>query len=401
MATILLAWELGGGYGHLDNMFSIGDQIEAAGHSINYVVRDLPRAELRDTSNKSKIFQAPFFQPKSSQKTSAINYSDILLRCGYNNPSDLAGLTKGWIQLIQLIKPELILVDHAPTAILAAKILNIPVCNAATGFVFPPDISPLPCIQTQNDTSPKKLEEKDRQALQTINSVINKFSGDKLQNIAQLFDIKHNFLCTFSELDHYGARKGADYCGSIYSTLGQSFPAWEQDSRKKKIFLYLSATHPLFKSIVEQLRDSPYQVLLHPRDLKWKHNEQTIDKSLFISPRPINMNHVTQHADLIICHGGHATSSATLLSGIPLLIIPQQIEQQMFSVRLASQNLATLFNASSENINWINIIAQKLNDESLQKNVKRFSDKYKSYRVSQSSQHIVEGIEKILKNKID
>ncbi len=399
MATILFAWELGSGYGHLDKMFSIGSLIEAAGHSVNYVVRDLPRAEIRDTSKKSKIYQAPFFQPKNSQKTSAINYSDILLRCGYNNPSNLTGLTRGWIQLIQLIKPELILVDHAPGAILAAKILNIPVCNAATGFVFPPAINPLPGFQPQDTLGQQQLVEKDRQALQTINSVINKFSGDQLQDITQLFDIEHNFLCTFSELDHYGTRRGADYCGSIYSTYGQSFPDWQQDTGKKKIFLYLSATHPYFKSMVEQLRNSPYQVLLHPRDLKWKHYEQTIDQSLFISPNPVNMDNVTQHADLIICHGGHATSSAALLNGIPLLIIPQQIEQQLFATRLASQNLAVHLDANSKNINWIKVIEKKLNDEDLQRNVKKFSDKYKNYDVSQSCQHIVKGIEKILVKK--
>ncbi len=399
MANILIAWELGGGYGHLDSMFSIGNQLTVSGHSVHYAVRDLPRAELRAGSTHLKVFQSPYYLAQSSQQASAINYSGILLRCGYNRPTELAGLIRGWIQLITLIQPEIILVDHAPGAIIAAKILNIPVCNTATGFVFPPVINPLPGFQDESIIPLQQLEKTDSLALLSINTVIKKYSAKPLDNLAQLFDIEHNFMCTFSELDHYGTRSDTDYCGSIYSTLGDSFPAWQQDSEKKKVFLYLSAAHPLFKSIVEQLRNSPYQVLLHPRDIKWKHNEQTIDQNLFISPRPVNMDTVTKHADIIICHGGHATSSAVLLSGIPLLIIPQQIEQQLFANRLASQNLAVHVNPCSKNINWIKIISQKLNDDALQSNVKKFSDKYNNYEVSQSCQHIVKGIEKVLAKK--
>ena len=399
MSNILFAWELGGGYGHLDNMFSIGNQLEISGHIVNYVVRDLPRAELRTSSQNLKVFQSPYFLNQNPQKTSAINFSDILLRCGYSNPVELAGLIRGWIHLIQLIQPEIILVDHAPGAILAAKILNIAICNAATGFVFPPNTTPLPGFHNQNNISLQQLKDKDEQVVQSINTVIKNYSGEPLGNISQLFDIEHSFMCTFSELDHYGARPDTDYCGSIYSTFGESFPAWQQDSKKKKIFLYLSAAHPLFKSIVEQLRNSPYQVLLHPRDMKWKHNEQTIDQSLFISPRPINMDIVTEHADLVICHGGHATSSAVLLSGIPLIIIPQQVEQQVFANRLTSQNLAVHFNTNLKNINWIDIIEQKLHDEVLKNNVQIFSKKYKNFKVAKACQHVVQGLERILSNK--
>ena len=46
MATILFAWELGGGYGQLDPIFRLGGGLEAAGHKLHYAVRDLARAEL-------------------------------------------------------------------------------------------------------------------------------------------------------------------------------------------------------------------------------------------------------------------------------------------------------------------------------------------------------------------
>ena len=397
MAHILFAWELGGGYGHLDRMFRIGDTLEATGHQLSYVVRDLPRAELLARKSNLTLLQAPYYARSGAQLPAAINYSDILVRCGFAHPTELSGLVRGWQHLYKLIKPDLLLCDHSPTALLAARFMNIPACSAAQGFFTPPvNVNPFPSLQPWNSISEQQLTQKDSAALSTINQVAANFSSPPLSQMGQLFDLHDHFLCSFPELEHYQDRPDGQYCGPIFSNSGQPFTAWEE-STGPKIFIYLSAAQKQFKSLIQQLRTSPYKVLIHPRDINWQHTNQSIDQSLYISPMPVDMSRVARHADLIICHGGFGTCTASLLAGIPLLILPQQLEQTLFGYSLAKQQLASMMTDSPATTNWINLIEQLLTNETIKKRVSGFQEKYSGYDMQQACDCISAGVQQVLK----
>jgi UDP:flavonoid glycosyltransferase YjiC (YdhE family) len=275
--------------------------------------------------------------------------------------------------------------------------MNIPACSAAQGFFTPPvNANPFPSLQPWNSISEQQLTLKDSAALGTINQVAANFSSAPMSQMGQLFDLQDNFLCSFPELEHYQDRSDGQYCGPIFSNSGQAFPAWEE-STGPKIFIYLSAAQKQFKSLIQQLRTSPYKVLIHPRDINWQHTNQSIDQSLYISPMPVDMSRVARHADLIICHGGFGTCTASLLAGIPLLILPQQLEQTLFGYSLAQQQLASMITDSPTPTNWINLIEQLLVNQTIKKRVSGFQAKYKGYDMQQACNCISDGVRQILK----
>ena len=47
MARVLVAWELGAGYGHIERIAPVAGRLRARGHTLAYAFRDLVRTETR------------------------------------------------------------------------------------------------------------------------------------------------------------------------------------------------------------------------------------------------------------------------------------------------------------------------------------------------------------------
>lgn len=394
MAKILFAWELGGGMGHLDPMFRIGAVLQERGHEVLYAVRDMARVEARAPAG-SAVVQAPFAHSSERRREPALNYADILLRCGYEDEAGLCGLVRAWQQLFGLFGADLVLADHAPTALLAARLAEIPACTAAMGFAAPLQSDPLPSIQPWRQIPSRQLAQCDAKALATINGVCGRLGGRPLEKVADLFDLAQNFLCTFPELDHYGQRTDGLYCGPLYGALGERYAAW-QERPGPRIFAYLSAGHAQFKPLMEQLRGSDFSVLVYARDQQTPLSEATVEGNVLMAPRPAAMDWLTPLADLVICHGGHGTCSAVLLGGVPVLMLPQHLEQTFLGTRLAQQGLGAVLGSAKVPGGYAQLLRRMLAATEGKQRVRAFKERYADYEVAQCCLKVAEGIEAIV-----
>lgn len=85
--------------------------------------------------------QAPLYSREVANKVDlTLTYADIIYNLGYAREQDLMSLSKAWINLFTLIKPDLIIADHSPTAVLAARCLDIKSSTYGTGFFIPPNV---------------------------------------------------------------------------------------------------------------------------------------------------------------------------------------------------------------------------------------------------------------------
>lgn len=153
MSRILFAWELGGNLGHVTRQLSIARRLRQKGHPVFFVVRDTAVAAQLLTPEGFAYTQAPINVAKN-RLPHPVNYAEILIASGYAEPVVLLGLVQGWISLIRLFKANLIVVDHAPTALVAARLTGLPAITIGTGFEIPPDRLPLPSIRPW-ETIPK------------------------------------------------------------------------------------------------------------------------------------------------------------------------------------------------------------------------------------------------------
>jgi hypothetical protein len=107
-----------------------------------------PRAEDIIGRHGITMLQAPIWQGALLDPPHPpISYTEILFFYGYLDASRLTAMISAWISLISLIEPDIIIADHAPTALIAARVLGIPRTTMGPGFFLPPDTAPLPSMR--------------------------------------------------------------------------------------------------------------------------------------------------------------------------------------------------------------------------------------------------------------
>src|ERR1700728_2291050 len=122
MATIFFAWELGGGLGHLMRIAPLAKALTAQGHRVFLAARDLSRVESIYLGSGVQYVQAPFlnaqFEPGYEKP---VYFADLLHNIGFADDGCLLAHAEAWRSLYRLVRPDLIVFDHSPTALLAAR----------------------------------------------------------------------------------------------------------------------------------------------------------------------------------------------------------------------------------------------------------------------------------------
>lgn len=141
-----------------------------------------------------------------------------------------------------------------------------------------------------------------------------------------------------------------EYVGaSIFDTrdvVHSEFRQFEQIESKPLIYISLGSLHnqrpEFYQTCIDAFRDSSVEVVI------------SIGKQLKVSqfrnvPKHIHLyNHVPQiyvlkHTDLFITHGGMNSFNEGLANGVPLLVCPQQFEQEFNGRRFAKMGVAKYF----------------------------------------------------------
>ena len=329
MARILYAWELGLDLGHIQRFLSFASCLSACGHEVIFAAKDLSRVQSLPGARAFETFQSPVWLPTiEGLPEPQVCYADILQRVGYLDASGLLGMVKGWRSLFNRVKPQLLVVDHAPTALLASRGLDFPRITYGSGFYTPPCSTPMPSMRPWLNLPANRIEDSEAAVLRTINQVLADLGGQPMQALSDLFTVDDNLLMTPAELDHYPQRGPAHYMGPVLSVQGGAMTEWPAGPGKK-LFAYIKMSHPQSGQLFKQLSASPFNVLAYVPGLSEARCRALQAENLHISTQPLDMHYVMQHAQAVLCHGGIGTTLYGLLSGLPILFLPITLEQEL------------------------------------------------------------------------
>ena len=124
MAHFHLAWELGGDAAHAGRLRVIARALISRGHAVSLSVRDLGPARRLFGDLDVKMLQAPLWLHSTAQHASSL--AEIMLASGYREAQTLDALVRGWRSALELLRPDVVVAEFAPTALLAARTLDIP-----------------------------------------------------------------------------------------------------------------------------------------------------------------------------------------------------------------------------------------------------------------------------------
>ncbi|MCQ8116462.1 glycosyltransferase [Methylomonas rosea] len=397
MSRVLYCWELGAGYGHTAAFLPIARQLKTYGHEVIFALRDLEYAETLLAEDHFCYLQAPVCWPDGRPLPPASNFPGILLNSGFNDVTGLYSRAKAWQSLYTHLQPDLLIFDHAPTALLAAREFNIPRAGFGTGFFSPPRISPMPNIRPWLRVTDKVLSTIESQVLSTTNSVLARLNTPPLRILADLFEISEDFICTFPELDHYKQWRSANYWGpTILQTAGIE-PIWPSVGAEK-IFAYLRPEYPGLEILLKQLRASPWSILVHIPGTTPAFIANNSSANLHITPQPVIISAAAKQCDLAICHGGVAMLSAFLLFGKPLLALPFQLEQLISAQNTADLGAGAYITAESKNPNYKAPLTELMRHAKYAQAARQFAEKYADFSPSQQATDIAKRCESLMKN---
>jgi len=190
MATILLAWELGGGLGHFMNLRPLAEGLLRRGHRVVAVLRDLSAARQFLVDPNVDILQAPFKHARIRDIEPTCTFAQILHNCGFGDADELLTLAEAWRKLYDYLQPDLIIFDHSPTALLASAGYPARRALIGTGFFSPPDTGApgLPNLRTWLTPNQVELDAHEAQVLANINAALARWSMPPLACVAELYD---------------------------------------------------------------------------------------------------------------------------------------------------------------------------------------------------------------------
>lgn len=346
MATVLCVWEQGGNLGHLSNLRLPIEIALQLGHRVVLAARELHRVPEALAGLHIELLPAPFKQNVQPADQSAFfSFTHILARQCFSSVAELEMYLRAWLCIFDLVKPDLVLYEHSPTALVASRGRSFKKASVGTGFYSPPAPVPGAPFAPFSTTvlSPDVLARLAADETQVLSMINQARANLVLAPMAALADLYHQldqrFLLTWPELDHFGVRPGQRYLG-VEALAAQPAAVWPAGTGPK-VFGYLQ-NMPSLEALLRDLRASGVCALLWVNELPPKLRQAYSSERLQFLSQLVDLRTVAAQADWAVNHGNHSTVSTLMLAGLPQLLIPRQQEQLLLARRLVAQGSALL-----------------------------------------------------------
>ncbi len=333
MANCLLTWELGEGLGHATVLRPMVEALLEHGHTVFAAMRDIIKSRRAFARLPVVYLPAPFHLAPGTQVDRPRTFAHVLANVGFAKTDELSTLVSAWQHLYDLIQPDLLIFDHSPMAMVAARGRRIRKVVVGTGFEIPPDQYPLPAFSSDSEPLSQQDTCHENKILDHINAVLIKLGVEPLTQISSLFTgCDATILATFAEMDHYSVRKSAEYWG-CWPNQGGAPPRWPAGNRLKT-YAYLKP-FPNIIRLLEMLRDKRLPSLVCFDGPAERISRYFTSDIVQVTDRPFDLAEIGRTCDLAIVTGSHGATASLLLSGKPLLLLPNHTEQAITARNVA------------------------------------------------------------------
>lgn len=335
---VLVAWELGGNLGHLLRTEPVARALRERGHAVTWAVPDPAAAMPLLAGGWREVLRIP--RPVLPTRDDPACYADILAAHGFGTDAMLSDAMAAWSRLLAHVRPDAMLVDHSPLALLAARLHRVPALHLATGWESPPAHPHLPILRPRSDDADAAVGAVEAAMLERVNRLCRQHGAPTLEVLAEVFRAEATLLATLPEIDHFAPRPDRPwfdagdprrqpvYVGPLYSGDTGDVAEWPVEG-VPKVYVYLQrgeATGAVLRAL-EHTRASVIAVVPGAEGVP-AHPSRRLHRAT------VRLHEVTREADLVVCHGSHGVVAASLLAGAPLLVLPSQFEQGLMGERI-------------------------------------------------------------------
>jgi hypothetical protein len=420
--TVLFAWELGGGLGHMMQMLPLARRLVEGGHRVFVALRQLERAHAVFGQSGVRFLQAPAWLPggRSQHIRQLDTFTQLMANVGFGDAEELFARACAWRNLFKMAEPDLVVFDHSPTALLASRACPMRRVLIGSGFCIPPS-SPedrgadvpgggrapwapfwgRPC----GDKARALLDFED-DILRRSNRILGQWKLAPMEWLGQLYgDADETLLTTFPELEQYPLRQaregrggGVRYWGPMEAGGGGAAPQWPE-GEGKRVFAYLKSFGGVGGLLaLLKARRCP-AVVYFDGGLAAVGAARGLDSpTLRFEPKRLDMARVAGECDVAVLHAGQGTTASLLRAGKPILQIPLVLEQRLTAV--ATERLGATRTGPSSAEGFEELEKQfdsLLNDPAPAGAARRFAHQYESFDPAAQLERIVARVEALVR----
>jgi UDP:flavonoid glycosyltransferase YjiC (YdhE family) len=329
MKTVLLAWELGEGLGHIGGLRLIAKELVAQGWQPVLALRDVSGTSAVLKDDGFRVLQAPVLAnpiPPEGRPFGPSGYADILAIYGFYDADILGPMVAAWQNLIDLVKPDLIVADHSPTLCLAAH-GSVPVVVVGYGFTVPPcDLPEFPVLRPEVPpiASQAKL-------LDVVNQVQRDRDRPTLDRLPDLLPGSMQAVCTYPALDPYRRFRREPAIGPL-----EPVPAFVEPPGKPHLFAYLATDYQALDQLAVALGELKIPVSVYIRGRPGAIKVFLRKRGATVYDRPPPLGEVLPASSFVLSHGGIGMAHAALAAGRPHIIAPRHFEASLTAKALQS-----------------------------------------------------------------
>lgn len=343
MARFLFIWELGDGWGHILPLVPVIRRLRTRGHSVDFVAQKPERADALLRELGVAVGQAPdlsggVHHPFVPQST----FAHLLFNTAAGAAERFAELLSKWRRLFEAREPDVVVFEHSPTAMLAARGLNVRTARFGTGFCCPVRERPFQSRRPEYRASTDELLQQEERVLDAVNEGLAALGCAPLSRLDEALASDVTLLNTWPELDHGigmtplaarsqvpAERSDSVYLGPWNVEHGQR-PSWPA-SKGKRVFLY-SSYWPGLENILQMLERTRQPTVAYVRGIP--EGRVLGSPTISVVSEALDVDVVARECELAIVHGGHGIVARLLRAGVPLLVAPTVLEQRILGTRV-------------------------------------------------------------------
>ncbi len=321
---IVIAWELGANLGHLLPLLALARALRSRGHRVLFAMRDLTNAA-RVAREGFAFLPAPASVHRGRLQAYA-SYAAMLAGELFPTTGSTLVAALAWRSIMQAARAELLIADHAPAALLAARALSVRTALYGAPFSIPVAGAPLP---TFANASARGVE---AALLQRLNTVLDVLGASPLERVSDLYRAQTSLVRGVPEIDCFGPRAEQAYVTEVSADAGEAIPAWPRADGARAL-VYLKAGRYV-KTVLDALSAANASAIAYIGGVPQQPAPRE-RRGLVISPTPYKASALMPQADFVVCNGNAGTVTQAVLAGKPLLMLPTYVEQALNAARVA------------------------------------------------------------------
>jgi hypothetical protein len=332
----VLAWEIGAGRGHIVRLNACADALASLGIACTAAVLIRTQYAHEIAGRVERVHQAPpvrfyWWHRKDRNLSPPSTYGEWLGDNGLAAGDYVLARLAAWRAIFEEEKPDLVVCDQGPYAILAARSLGI--ATAATGnwFSTPPShfetYPPLP----YREHIPYWSE---AQMVDAVNAALAAFGGLRLKHLPQIYDCDVPLCASLDVLDFYGGQRRVPLVPAVTPSFR------ETGGPHDEVFVYYSVDERFDPVMLTAIMSLPMKVRAFIPGCEPEIAGLLRARGVIVEEAPVPADDLVGRTRVFVHAGPQGTVSLGLRAGIPFVAAPRMYETEVNSRQCADLGVA-------------------------------------------------------------